>query len=138
MLGVGVNRARDISIVRLKAAEVERTLEALVECPTLTAAAQRLGITRQALYKRLQSPSVARALSEQQQALWVALRTRLLQRADAALHALDEVLQARVVRPRELAVLQLKARTALALLDRLAKLTLAGEAEAHAQVVDDF
>lgn len=77
---------------RLSTQEVKRTVEAVVDAPSLSEAARRLGLSRQALYQRLRDPRVQEILSEYQTRLREELTLGVLSRAERILSVLDDLL----------------------------------------------
>lgn len=87
------SRLHDLSIVkRLTASEVRKTVEALVNTPTRSEAAERLGVSRATLYRRLQDPRVLNALEEYYTTLREELTRGVLHRVEEYLRIQDELL----------------------------------------------
>lgn len=115
---------------RLSTQEVKRTVEAVVDAPSLSEAARRLGLSRQALYQRLRDPRVQEILSEYQTRLREELTLGILGRAEKILEALDDLLT--------MGSEQARLRLVLGAMQFLARLPDVSKTQVDGEVIDDF
>lgn len=121
----------DLSIVkRLTAAQVRETVDALINTPTRSEAAQRLGINRATLYRRLQDPRVAEALVAHYAAMREELTRGVLHRVEEYLRLQDELLASENE--------MVKLRLFLGVLQYLMKLPDVQKREVDGEVIDDL
>ena len=70
-----------------------RLIEVLIECGGVTAAAQKLPLTKAAIYKRLKEPEFRMAYEQAQDGIVSAVAGSLTQALDGAVEALVEVVR---------------------------------------------
>lgn len=115
---------------RLSTQEVKRTVEAVVDAPSLSEAARRLGLSRQALYQRLRDPRVQEILLEYQTRLREELTLGILNRTEKILGALDDLLT--------MGSEQARLRLVLGAMQFLARLPDVSKTQVDGEVIDDF
>ena len=70
----------------------ERMILALITCKDITAASNELGITRQAIYNRLQQPSFRQKLQNERQGKFQIANSKLTDRMSEAIETLSSVM----------------------------------------------
>lgn len=75
----------------------ERMILALVTCKDITTASNELGITRQAIYNRLQQPAFRRKLQNERQGKFQIANSKLTDKMSEAVETLSSVMNDREV-----------------------------------------
>jgi len=117
-------------MARLTTREISRTVEVILDSPSMTEAARRLGLSRQALYQRLRDPRVQEVLVEYQARLRDELTLGVLSRAERILSAMDDLL--------EFGSEQARLRLVLGAMQFLTRMSDGRVHQVEGEVIDDY